>query len=235
MVKVYSLEGNIGSGKSTLIRELKKINKDFIFVFEPVDEWALITDNKGENILTKFYRDKKSYSFSFQMMAYISRLVELKKIITKNPQAIIITERSIMSDKNIFAKMLYDEGNIEEVNYIIYLKWFDEFIKDIPHIGYIYLDVRPEISYQRVLKRNRCGETISLSYLNKCHQYHEKWLSNEKNILILDGNSDFENDKHSIHNINKKIYHFLQCSQKKCSQKIFNKNLLGYLKNCHHC
>ncbi|GAH14460.1 unnamed protein product, partial [marine sediment metagenome] len=31
--------------------------------------------------------------------------------------------------------MLYDEGKIEEVNYQIYLKWFNEFIEDIPITG----------------------------------------------------------------------------------------------------
>ena len=35
---------------------------------------------------------------------------------------IIFTERSIESDKNIFAKMLYDEGLIEEIDYKIYNK-----------------------------------------------------------------------------------------------------------------
>ena len=128
MPYIYSIEGNIGSGKSTLVRRLQKMNSNIVFMLEPVDEWGDIKDRKGENILTKFYRNQKKYSFSFQMMAYISRLSKLKKIIRKNPYSIIITERSMLTDKNVFAKMLYDDDKIEEVNYIIYLKWFDEFI-----------------------------------------------------------------------------------------------------------
>jgi len=31
MVKIYSIEGNIGSGKSTLVEELEKRNKQIIF------------------------------------------------------------------------------------------------------------------------------------------------------------------------------------------------------------
>ena len=42
------------------------------------------------------------------MMAYISRLAQLKKIIKEHPWSIIITERSIFTDRNVFAKMLYD-------------------------------------------------------------------------------------------------------------------------------
>ena len=63
-----------------------------------------ITDKKGETILAKFYKDQDKYSFSFQMMAYISRISLLRKIIKKNPTAIIITERSVLTDKNVFAK-----------------------------------------------------------------------------------------------------------------------------------
>ena len=194
MVKIFSLEGNIGSGKSTLVRLMKKRNPSFIYMLEPVDEWNNIVDKSGENILTKFYRDQKKYSFSFQMMAYISRLAKLKRLVKNNPHSVIITERSVLTDKNVFAKMLYDDGNIEEVNYTIYLKWFEEFIKEVPVDGFIYIDVTPQTSYKRVLKRNRIGEDIPIEYLERCGKYHEQWLASEDNVMRLNGNMDFEND-----------------------------------------
>ena len=93
MVKIFSIEGNIGSGKSTLVRILQEKCPNFIYMLEPVDEWADVKDKKGENILTKFYRNQEKYSFSFQMMAYISRLAKLKRLVEKNPNSIIITEQ----------------------------------------------------------------------------------------------------------------------------------------------
>ena len=63
-------------------------------------------------------------------MMYISRLALLRKTIRENPGCHIVTERSIYTDKNVFAKMLYDDGKIEEVNYKIYLMWFDEFVQE---------------------------------------------------------------------------------------------------------
>ena len=36
--------------------------------------------------------------------------------------------------KNVFAKMLYDDKKIEMVNYDIYNRWFDEFVKKYPLI-----------------------------------------------------------------------------------------------------
>lgn len=208
MVKIFSIEGNIGSGKSTLVRILQEKCPNFIYMLEPVDEWADVKDKKGENILTKFYRNQEKYSFSFQMMAYISRLAKLKRLVKKNPNSIIITERSVLTDKNVFAKMLYDDKKIEEVNYIIYLKWFDEFIKEIPITGYIYVDVTPETSYTRVLKRNRQGEDIPLSYLRACNLYHLRWLEKEKNVLMLDAEGNFEQDNELQYKMLEKISGF---------------------------
>ena len=142
--KIISIEGNIGSGKSTLLENLRKYYNDntcVIFVKEPVDDWEKIKDKQGNTMLKKFYADQDKYSFAFQMMAYISRLTILRDTVKKikektnkhnTQQYIIITERSLFTDKYVFAKMLYDQGKIEDVCYQIYLKWFDEFAKDFP-------------------------------------------------------------------------------------------------------
>ena len=194
MVKIFSIEGNIGSGKSTLINILKTTVSDnnVVFMEEPVDIWNSIKDDSGETMLSKFYKDQKTYAFSFQMMAYISRIALLRNTIQENPTAIIITERSVFTDKNVFAQMLYDDKMIESVNYQIYLKWFDEFTRDIPLTGIIYVRAVPEKCFERVQKRAREGETIPLDYLKNCHAYHEKWLKTENTVCTLDANPDRE-------------------------------------------
>ena len=209
MVYIFNVEGNIGSGKSTLVRilekELKSINSiPIVYVQEPVDEWSTIKDKNGETILEKFYNDQYKYAFSFQMMAYISRLSLVKQIIRDNPNAIIICERSVFTDKEVFAKMLYDDGKIEEVNYQIYLKWFDEFIDDIPVSGIIYVNTSPENSKSRVDFRARQGEDIPLEYLEKCYNYHNNWLADSSEIIFnFDGNNNFRDNitTQSIDNI----------------------------------
>ena len=82
--------------------------------------------------------------------------------------------------------MLYDDNKIEKVNYMIYLKWFEEFVKEIPKSGFIYLDVTPEICLHRVLKRSRQGESIALEYLQKCNDYHNRWLKKREKCIILE-------------------------------------------------
>lgn len=197
---IFTVEGNIGSGKSTLVKKLKKIfhyldNIKIIFLDEPVSVWESIKDKSGKNIIEKYYENQKKYAFSFQMMAYISRIHQIKEILDNNNNVIIISERSVFTDREIFAKMLYDDKKIEEIEYNIYLKWFDEFVKDIPVSGIIYVKTDPEICDSRVIKRNRKGENIPLSYLKNCYNYHENWLNNEtKPVLTLNGNNEFIND-----------------------------------------
>jgi len=199
---LISIEGNIGSGKSTLLSNLKKYFKNdnrIVFIKEPVDEWCKICDSQGNTILEKFYKDQTKYAFSFQMMAYISRLSTIKTAISENPQAtIFITERSLDTDKYVFARMLFDDLKIEDVNYQIYNKWFEEFTSEYPIHKVIYVKTNPEICYERIAKRSRTGEhIIPLDYLENCDYYHDDMMStkykNHKNILI-DGNVDIYTD-----------------------------------------
>ena len=192
-MKIVSIEGNIGSGKSTLVEYLKK-NKEtlppnVIYISEPVDIWNEIKDSSGMSILEKYYQDQKKYAFPFQMMAYITRLSVIRKIFETSPKdSIIISERSIYTDHEIFAKMLHDAGKIEDIEYSIYLKWFHEFSESVLH-GIIYVKTHPETCIERIGIRNRKGEsTISKLYIEECDRYHENWInSTEIPVLVMDG------------------------------------------------
>ena len=221
--KIISIEGNIGSGKSTLLENLRKYyngNTCVIFLREPVDDWEKIKDNQGNTMLKKFYADQEKYSFAFQMMAYISRLTILrdtiKEIVSENnnKQYIIITERSLYTDKEVFAKMLHDQGKIEDVCYQIYLKWFEEFAKDFPINYSVYVKTDPTNCYNRIHKRSRDGEeVIPLAYLQDCHIYHETFLDKNENEntkpLVLDGNIDIYENKNIMDNWLNKINEFV--------------------------
>lgn len=214
MSQIISIEGNIGSGKSTILKSIKdyfKDNSSIIFLQEPVDEWDEIKDKDGITILSKFYENQEKYSFAFQMMAYISRLALIKQSIIDNPNSIIITERCLNTDRYVFAKMLYDSRKIEDVEYQIYLKWFDHFLNSFDVQKTIYLKTDFSICYSRVNKRNRDGESsISLDYLEKCHSYHEDMVNSLKQkILIIDSNVDTDLNKDIINIWIEKIKNFI--------------------------
>ena len=207
--QIISIEGNIGSGKSTLLNRLKdqyKDNKKVVFIREPVDDWEQIKDNQGNTMIQKFYQVQEKYSFSFQMMAYISRLALMKDVIKQyagETGMTFITERCLQTDKYVFAKMLYESGKIEEVNYQIYCKWFDVFAEECKIDKIIYIKVDPTICDLRIKGRNRLGESsIPLEYLSSCHEYHEemmKIMKEQSQIMIVDGQQKIMN---WVNNIN---------------------------------
>ncbi len=214
MSLIISVEGNIGSGKSTILEYLKKkYNNDnsIVFLQEPISEWEKIKDDNNNTILTKFYNDQKKYSFAFQMMAYISRLDILRKTIKENPTKIIISERSLFTDKYVFAKMLFDSSNMETVEYQIYNNWFNSLIDLAPLHKMIYLKTDPKISFDRIIKRSRTGENnIPFEYIENCHKYHNDMydlINVEKKTI--DCTNDFTNDNLYFEQISKQIMNFL--------------------------
>jgi len=197
--KLFTIEGDIGSGKTTLINTLRakyEKNKKIMFLKEPVDDWLNIKDKDGLSMVEKFYRDQEKYSFSFQMMAFISRSAIVRKAMRENPGAIFITERCLLTDKYVFAKMLHDQNKIEDVNYEIYLKWFDEFANEFPIESIIYVKTDPKVCHKRISKRARVGEdVIPLEYLIDCDKYHNEYIETVRpiisgEVLELDGNED---------------------------------------------
>jgi deoxyadenosine/deoxycytidine kinase len=198
-----------------------------VFLKEPVDEWEKIKDKNGITILEKFYADQEKYSFPFQMMAYVSRIkvlrdtlrekIEKNRITNKeNQHFIIITERSLHTDKMVFAKMLYDTGKIEYINYQIYLNWFDTFSSEFPVHKIVYVKTSPKKCYERISKRSREGEdNIPLKYLESCSLYHDNMLDKKlitcvcENQLVLNGNIDIYENKEQVNKWIEEIIKFI--------------------------
>jgi deoxyadenosine/deoxycytidine kinase len=182
--RIISIEGNIGAGKSTLLEQIRqKIAADprlkpgqIVCMQEPVDLWESVKENStGESILKKFYKEPAKYAFAFQVMAYTSRLAAFQRI---DPDCeVILCERSLEADRNIFAKMLRDDGMIDEVSYKVYQMLYDNTAGAFPIDKVIYLDVSPTVCLERIGRRARDGEgQISLEYLTRCDEYYKEWM-----------------------------------------------------------
>ena len=199
-VILVSFDGNIGSGKSTMMKkahEFYKGRSNVIFAEEPVEKWKLIKDKNGNEMLKLFYQDQEKHAFKFQIMAFVSRLAGLREIVKANPDKniVIITERSLYTDKEIFAKMLHDQGKMSDVEHQIYLTLFDEFASEFEVNKVVYIRTDPVKCHERIHLRAREGEElIPLAYLEECHKYHEEFLDLERGLfkeqMVLDGNND---------------------------------------------
>jgi deoxyadenosine/deoxycytidine kinase len=201
--RLVSLEGNIGAGKTTLMNTLKeKYAEDprFLFVEEPVQMWEQICDKSGKNMIQKYYANPTRYAFAFQIMAFQTRLQLLKDAISCAAEnqcvTTIIMERSLDADYHIFAKMLAEEGVMEEVEYEIYLQMSTEALKEYAVDGIIWLDTDYEECFRRVEKRGREGEAkIELRYLRKCSEYHVEWLGADLGFVCRIGSGEEDLEK----------------------------------------
>ena len=197
--KIIYVEGNIGTGKSTFLKQLdnytlkKQYNYDVIY--EPVDHWQQI------GILEKFYSNPKKYCYLFQSYCLFSRFSLLDNI--KDNLNYIFIERSIFSDNNVFAKACHHINQLNDIEYDIYNLWFKKFLTAHPiQYCHIYLQLDPNICLERILKRNRNEETsITIKYLELLHEHHEKWLRDNKNCKKIYNNEKLLNPEDVINDV----------------------------------
>jgi deoxyadenosine/deoxycytidine kinase len=185
---IISLDGNIGAGKSTLLAEIRNKLHDVHVVDEPVGQWTALKNAEGKNLLELFYEDKKRWAYTFQNCAILTRLKNIKDAVESikddTPQ-IILTERSVLTDRYVFADMLRDSGDIDPLEWDLYESWFNIFGKKHPVKGIIYISTSSSTSKERINIRNRHGEeNIGMDYLDALDRQHHKWIENT-NIPVL--------------------------------------------------
>ena len=187
---IISLDGNIGAGKSTLLAEIRRRLHDVHVVDEPVGQWTALKNAEGKNLLELFYEDKRRWAYTFQNCAILTRLKNIQDAVEKldttlkGPQ-VIITERSVLTDKHVFADMLYSSGDIDMLEWDLYESWFNEFGKKYPVRGIVYVSTCSTTSNERIKIRNRNGEeNIGMDYLDALDRQHKKWVENT-NIPVL--------------------------------------------------
>ncbi|CAD8079311.1 unnamed protein product [Paramecium primaurelia] len=222
---LISIEGNIGSGKSTLLKLIQQKYPDLRFIPEPVNEWQCINGDPSMNLLGSFYEDPTRWAYTMQVYAFYSRLKHWKEVLSDpiNPEEkhLILSERSIEADKEIFAVNGHKNGLINNLEFALYEKFYDwlceeVFGKKIQKQMIIYLQVDPEVCHLRMQKRARDEEknTISKEYLTQIHNRHEEWLLREthKNtsILVLNGDKEFESDPNQQQKMFNSIDNFLK-------------------------
>lgn len=196
---IFFVEGNIGTGKSTLLSQIKKHDTAgrYQVIYEPVDIWTSFTDSTGSNILEYFYKDTKRYAYAFQNLAFISRIEKIDEIDYTKEHVFI--ERSVWSDSNVFARNCYEQGTLSEIEYLLYKRWFDWTTKNtnLPvDYKHIYLRCSPELSSSRMQKRGRKEEDgVSLEYTKQIHNQHERWLKSLDGVIHVDASVDFTNDE----------------------------------------
>ncbi|KAL5232802.1 hypothetical protein ACI65C_000212 [Semiaphis heraclei] len=191
-----AVEGNVGSGKSTLIKYFEKF-KEVETNPEPIETWR---DLNGHNLLQLTYSDPHRWNFAFQHNVQLSRLNLQSKTTNKDIQ---IFERSLQNNRYCFVEMAHDKGLLSSPEYGVMCQWY-EYIETNVDIGLdliVYLRSLPDIVYTRMQRRNRPEErTVKLNYLVDLHEYYEKWLMEKYynipcSLLVIDVNKDLSDNE----------------------------------------
>ncbi len=195
--KIYTIEGNIGAGKTTILKIIGKNFDDVTFVEEPVSQWQNLG---GENLLEKFYQDPERWGFTFEFYSMLSKIKCLMKA-ADSEKNIIIIERSILSNK-IFIDLSKEMNKLNDLEYGMLINTYNFYKQNVYPIlnGIIYLNTPVDLCVQRIIQRNREGENnVDKNYLLMLQEKFDE-LSNNSTIptLVIDGNFDLERDSNKI-------------------------------------
>jgi len=160
------IDGNIGSGKSTVLNSLSEHFTNFKIVLEDLESWM--------PYLEQFYSNMEKHSLCFQMKV-------LEHHMKNRDLSKCVLERSPLSCIYVFGLNLLENSYISKLDYKLMQSYNDSF-GWIPKTV-IYIKTNPIICQQRVLERHRDGETIPIEYLNDIDNlYNDLYFSGSKRL-----------------------------------------------------
>ena len=196
--KIYSLEGNIGAGKTTILKMIAKNFENVAFVEEPVNQW---TNLNGNDLLKCFYENPDRWGYSFEFYSMLTKLKNLVMAAIYSDKPIIVIERSLVSNK-VFIDISKKLGKLTPMEYKMLMVTYDFYLKNIyPELsGIIYINTPVDICVQRIAKRNRNGECeIDKGYLELLNEKFIEIAEKYGNkCYIIDGLYNPRNDAEKI-------------------------------------
>ena len=194
-----AIEGNIGSGKTSLA---KKIGDDY--------NAKLVLERFADNpFLPKFYADKERFAFPLEMSFLADRYHQL----TDDLAQFDLFKNFIVSDYYIFKSLIFAQITLPKEEYNLYRKMFDIMYKEIakPDI-YVFLYQNTDRLIANIKKRGRSYEQdIEPDYLDKIHKGYLSFIKSkeELNPLIIDVSElDFVNNKEDYKLVLNQIQNF---------------------------
>lgn len=182
--------GNIGSGKTTLTKKLSE-RLGWKPHFESVQDNPYLSD---------FYQDMARWSFPLQVY-FLNHRFNTHKLIETLP-ASSVQDRSIYEDANIFARALYEQGKLDERDYVNYTNLYNSMIQYLnPPTLMIFLKRSVPRLIERIKLRGRDYEqAIPQDYLESLNKYYDDWYKSYnlgKSLIIDTDELDFlENEDH---------------------------------------
>lgn len=175
---LITIEGNIGSGKTSLTQ---KIAQDF--------HAKMILERYAENpFLPKFYQKPKRYAFQLEMSFLVDRYAQLNEDLAQFD----LFNEFIVSDYYIYKSLIFAQVTLENDEFRLYRTLFDIMYKQIqkPNL-FVFLLQNTEKLLENIQKRGRDFEySIAADYLNKINQGYADFIKTlpAEQVLIIDCN-----------------------------------------------
>ena len=165
--RIIVVAGNIGVGKTSLTERIgSRLG------------WRADFESVADNpYLPDFYADMRAWAFHLQVYFLGHRAGQYLDAV--NDKRSVILDRSIYEDFHIFARALYQMGNVAERDYLTYRRLFDLVVGTLPPPNLlIYLRAPVPVLMERIHRRARNMETgITTEYLTALDSYYDEWLA----------------------------------------------------------
>jgi hypothetical protein len=166
MKKYIVIAGNIGAGKSTLVRLLSE-RLEFRPYYEPVAENPYLED---------FYADMNTWAFHSQVF-FLSYRLRAHRALMDDPHS-VVQDRSLYEDAEVFARNLYEQGTMSARDWASYRSLYKTMVGLLPAPDLvIYIRASVATLKARIGMRGRGFEAgISGEYLEGLNRLYESWI-----------------------------------------------------------
>jgi deoxyadenosine/deoxycytidine kinase len=161
------IAGNIGVGKSSLVGLLSE-RLGWKPYYEPVAENPYLAD---------FYHDMQTWAFHSQIF-FLAHRLRIHRRLLDDPSS-VVQDRSVYEDAEIFARNLYQQGLIQERDFITYSELYQVLTELLPPPDMVvYLRASVPTLSERISHRDREYEReITPTYLAQLHKLYEAWIT----------------------------------------------------------
>jgi len=169
--------GTLGSGKTTAANVLaNELN------------FTLIEENvKANAFLPRFYKDMSRWAFHSQAFFLMEKIRQMKEAKESLQNTSIVQDTPITQDVYSYAKAQHELGNMDDAEWELYQKIYQEFASHLPSPDLIvFLDTSIPAIEQRIATRGRVFEQkIPTDYLELLDNLNRKWLEQNTTIPVV--------------------------------------------------
>lgn len=184
MSKIITISGNIGTGKTTLLRNLSKRLSD-AYIFD---------ENAEKNLyLADYFFDMKKWSYHSRIAFLQQKLSDYLMTEELEEYKYFIFDRGF-DELQLFASHLNKIAILNDRDYKSYISLANTVSSIVrPSDMIIYLYCSPKTSLKRILARgNKYEENIDINYIELLFDAYEKWIVQYKNVVRINSEANYD-------------------------------------------